>query len=190
MSTTTRKLTFEEWQALPETRQRYEIVDGVMCMPPSPTGDHQWIAQQVFFQGRTFTRSAPHGVFMMAPFDLLIQREPLRVRQPDLMYLDSQRTGIRGIADLRGVNFLEIAPDLVVEVLSPSNTRREMDAKMGDYQRIGVCQCWVFSPEAETAEIIDLTGDAPRTAAVFGVDDTLPSDLLPGFELSLREVFR
>ena len=190
MSTITKKLTFEEWLALPETKQRYEIVDGVMYMPPSPSGEHQWVAQEVFVQGREFVQGKDTGVFMMAPFDIMIQREPLRVRQPDIMYLDSGRTGIRGIAQLRGVNFLEIAPDVVMEVLSPSNTRRELDAKLRDYQQIGVYQCWVFSPEAETAEIVDLTGSEPKSVAVFGVEETLRSNLLPGFELSLQEVFR
>ena len=190
MSTITKKLSYEEWLALPETKQRYEIVDGVMYMPPSPNGEHQWVAQQVFLKGSNFAFDNHTGVFMMAPFDIMVQREPLRVRQPDIMYLNSGRTGIRGIAQLRGVNFLEVAPDVVMEVLSPSNTRRELDAKLRDYQQIGVYQCWVFSPEAETAEIVDLTGSEPKSVAVFGVEETLRSDLLPGFELSLQGVFR
>ena len=189
MSTTTEKLTFEEWRNLPETKQRYEIVDGVLHMPPGPNGEHQWVAQEVFARGRDFIRGKDLGVFMMAPYDVMIQRTPLRVRQPDVMYLSSQRTGIRGISELRGVHFLDVAPDIVVEVLSPSNTRREMNAKLSDYQQIGAYQCWVFSPEAETAEVIDLTGGEPKTVAAFGVDEALRSDLLPGFELSLREVF-
>ena len=88
------------------------------------------------------------------------------------------------------MHFLELPPDIVVEILSSSNTRREMDEKLQDYQRIGVYQCWILSPEAETTEIVDLTGDKPRTLAILGVDETLTSNLLPGFELRLQEVFR
>ena len=190
MSTYTKKLTYEEWLGLPETKQRYEIVDGVMHMPPGPTGEHQWIAQQVFLKGSNFALNNPTGVFMMAPYDLMVQREPLRIRQPDVMYLNSDRTGIRGIAQLRGVKFLEVVPDIVIEVLSPSNTRREMDSKLRDYQQIGVYQCWVFSPEAETAEIINLTGNEPTTTNIHAVEEILTSDLLPGFQLKLMEVFR
>lgn len=190
MSTSTKKLTYEEWLGLPETKQRYEIVNGVMHMPPGPSGEHQWVAQEVFGRGQEFVRDKGIGVFMIAPFDLMIQREPLRVRQPDIMFLNKDRTGIHGIAQLRGVNFLEVPPDIVIEVLSPSNTRREMDAKLRDYQQIGVYQCWVFSPEAETAEIIDLTSNEPTTTTLHGVDETLTSDLLPGFQLRLMEVFR
>ncbi len=190
MSTSTQVLTFEQWLRLPETKQRYEIVDGVMYMPPGPSGHHQWIAQEVFVRGRDFVRSKGLGVFMMAPFDVMIQRVPLRVRQPDVMYLNTQRTGIGGMADLRGINFLEVPPDLVIEVVSPSNTRQEMDAKLRDYHRIGVYQCWIFSPEAGTAEIIDLTSGGPTISAVYTVNETLRSDLLPGFELNLQEIFR
>ena len=190
MSISTKKLTYEEWLGLPETKQRYEIVDGVMRMPPGPSGEHQWVAQEVFGRGQDFVRDKGIGVFMIAPFDLMIQREPLRVRQPDIMFLNRDRTGIHGIAQLRGVNFLEVPPDIVVEVLSPSNTRRETEAKLRDYRQTDVYQCWIFSPEAETAEVIELRGDEPRTLAVFSVEDTLTSDLLPGFELNLRDVFR
>ena len=189
MTTKAEKLTFEEWLQLPETRERYEIVDGVMYMPPGPDPDHQWIQQEVYSIGREFAKRSGLGVFMLAPLDLVIQREPLRVRQPDVMFLNSARTGIRRRNDLRGRAPLEVSPDIVIEVLSPSNTRREMESRLEDYKQIGVYQCWLFSPEAETAEIIDLTGNEPRSAAVFGVGDVLRTELLPGFELSLAEVF-
>ena len=189
MTMATKKLTYEEWLALPETKQRYEIVDGVMYMPPGPNVDHQGISQHVNIQLAGFIHFHRLGLVFTAPLDVLVQREPLRTRQPDLLYLNSERTGIRQRADYSGMNFLEVSPDIVVEILSPSNTRRELDAKLRDYQQIGVYQCWVFSPEAETAEIVDLTGSEPKTVAVFGVEETLRSDLLPGFELNLREVF-
>ncbi len=189
MTTRVRKLTFAEWQRLPETKERYEIVDGVLYMPPSPDADHQWIQQEVFAGCRVFSRNSGLGVFLQAPLDLVIQRSPLRVRQPDIMFLNSERTGIRGRRDLQGITPLEVSPDIVVEVLSPGNTRREMEEKLQDYQRIGVYQCWLFSPQAETAEIIDLTGAEIRSVALFGIADTLRSDLLPGFELKLGEVF-
>lgn len=189
MTSKAKPLTFEEWRQLPETKQRYEIVDGVMCMPPSPDSEHQWIQQEFFSLGREYARSKGLGVFMIAPLDLVVQRSPLRVRQPDIMFLNSERTGIRNRSDLRGRSPLEASPDFVVEVLSPSNNRREMESRLADYKQVGVYQCWLVSPEAETVEVIDLTGAEPGSLAVFGVEDTLTSDLLPGFELSLREVF-
>ena len=190
MSTTARKLTFDEWLRLPETRQRYEIVDGVMCMPPGANLNHQVISQRLNRQLDGFVHSRGLGLVLTAPLDVLIQREPLRTRQPDILYLSAPKAPGDRLEDIAGIAFLELAPDLAIEILSSSNTAPYMETKLRDYQRIGVTECWLFNPVPRTASVIDLTGDAPRTAAVFGVDDTLTSDLLPGFELSLREVFR
>ena len=130
MSTQAKKLTFEAWQAMPENKQRYEIVDGVMLMPPAPTADHQWIMFEISVRLRSYVNERELGVVLPAPVDLLIQREPLRTRQPDILYLNAERTGIRGRADLQALQFRELPPDLVVEVLSPSNTRREIESRL------------------------------------------------------------
>ena len=107
MSTQTKKLTFDAWQALPETKQRYEIVDGVMLMAPTPTVDHQWIMSEISVRLGSFVNERELGVVLPAPLDLLIQREPLCTRQPDILYLSAERTGINGRAQLRGLQFLE-----------------------------------------------------------------------------------
>ena len=79
---------------------------------------------------------------------------------------------------------------LAVSSMTWVNTRRDMDAKLWNYRQIGVYQCWIFDPKDQTAELIDLTGDEPKTASVLGVEETLVSELQPGFELDLRKVFR
>ena len=61
------------------------------------------------------------GVVLVAPIDLIIQRSPLRIRQPDILYLSAERTGVKERAELKGLPALEMSPDLVVEILSPSN---------------------------------------------------------------------
>ncbi len=189
MSTVTRKLTFEDWLSLPETKQRYEIVDGVMIVPPGPSVDHHGIMLNVFTQLRGFVVDRGLGLVFTAPLDVLVQHDSLRVRQPDVLYLNAERTGIRERSDYKGMIFLERPPDLVVEVLSPSNTRSEMRNKLRDYQQIGAYECWLVSPEAETVEVINLTGEEPQSAAVFGVDEMFHSDLLEGFAMDLGAVF-
>ena len=129
------------------------------------------------------------GVVLAAPVDLLIKREPLRTRQPDILYLNADRTGIRGIAELRGLQFLETPPDLVVEVLSPSNSRRDIEERLVDYKGIGVLECWLVSPEAETIEVLHLSPGETSTKAIFGVDGTLISEVLSEFTLPIREIF-
>jgi Uma2 family endonuclease len=184
-----KRLTFEAWLALPETKQRYEIVDGVMLMPPAPTVDHQWIMQRIFLRLTSFVEDRGLGVVLVAPVDLMIQRAPLRTRQPDVLYLSAERSGIKGRADLHGLQYLEIAPDLVVEVLSPSNSRRDIEDKLADYRRIGVRECWLVSPEAETFEVLSLSAEEASTSAIFGVDGTLRSEILDDFTLQIGDVF-
>jgi len=184
-----KRLTFEKWLALPETKQRYEIVDGVMLMAPAPTADHQWIMFEISVRLRSFVKERNLGVVLPAPVDLLIQRDPLRTRQPDILYLNSGRTGIRGIAELRGLQYLETPPDLVVEVLSPSNSRRDIEERLSDYRGIGVLECWLVSPEAETIEVLRLSPERAVTQAIFGIDDTLSSEVLSDFALPTRDIF-
>ena len=184
-----KRLTFEAWQALPETRQRYEIVDGVMLMAPAPTPIHQWIMMEITVRLKAFVEERGLGVVFAAPVDLLVQRDPLRTRQPDILYLNAERTGIRGAAELRGLQYLETPPDLVVEVLSPSNSRRDIEERLSDYRGIGVLECWLVSPEAETIEVLRLSTEQALTQAIFGIDDTLSSEVLSDFTLITRDIF-
>ena len=184
-----KRLTFESWLALPETKQRYEIVDGVMLMPPGPTADHQWIMSEIFLRLRRFVDDKSLGVVLPAPVDLLIQREPLRTRQPGILFLSADRTGIKGRAELLGLQYLEVAPDLVVEVLSPSNSRCDIEDKLKDYMQAGARECWLVSPEAETVQVLSLTDAAVATTAIFGVDGMLGSEVLEEFELPIRDIF-
>jgi Uma2 family endonuclease len=73
MSTKTEKLTFEAYLALPETKQRYEIVDGVLIMPPAPTPDQQWVMMEICVRLRSLVSERELGVVLAAPVDLLIQ---------------------------------------------------------------------------------------------------------------------
>jgi Uma2 family endonuclease len=189
VSTQTKGITFDEWQAMPETKQRYEIIDGVMRMLPGPSYDHQWITKKIDRRLTDFVEARDLGIVLFAPLDLLVRREPLRVRQPDVLFLNGNRTGIRGRRGLRGIQTLDIAPDVTVEVLSPTNTRRDIRDKLEDYQGIGVLECWLVSPEAETVEVLSLGPEGISTDAVFSRNDTLVSVVLQGFELPLQEVF-
>jgi Uma2 family endonuclease len=190
MSTETKLLTYDAYLALPETKQRYDIVDGVLCMAPAPTPTHQWIMLEIAVRLKGFVKERDLGVVLAAPVDLVVQRDPLRVRQPDVLYLSAERTGIRGPAQLRGMPLLEVPPDLVVEVLSPSNTRHDLEDKVQDYLRIGVRECWLVSPEAETIEVLRLSELEVSVVDIVGIDGTLESESLGGFVLRLRDIFR
>ncbi|HTE17133.1 MAG TPA: Uma2 family endonuclease, partial [Armatimonadota bacterium] len=91
MSTETlnERLTYDQWRLLPETTQPYEIVDGNLRMSPTPTSDHQWILRRIFKFVDAFVDSRGLGIVFFAPLDVVIQKEPLRTRQPDLLFLSA-----------------------------------------------------------------------------------------------------
>ena len=185
----TKRLTFEEWQALPETKQRCEVVDGVLHMPPSPFGEHPWQVRVIFGALDLFLTDTGLGISLTAPYDVLVRRNPLRVRQPDILVVNAELTGITSPADLAGRGFLESPPLLVVEVLSPSNTARDIEERLADYQSIGVPECWLSSFPDRTLQVLRLTPDRVDTLATYGMDDTLRSEILPGFQLPVADVF-
>ena len=188
-TTNTKRLTFEEWQDLPETKQKCEVVDGALLMPPSPTDEHQWLGFEFATQLSAFVRERQLGIVLMAPRDVLVRRDPLRVRQPDVLFLSGQRTGVRNPSDLVGRRRIEETPDLVIEVLSPSNTPRDIEERLADYRSIGVPEVWLASFPGLTIRVLRLTMDGYAEIASHGIGDVLQSEALPGFELAVDDVY-
>ena len=182
MTLQTQRITYEEYLSGPEIKQRYEIVDGVMIMPPSPNVVHQTILRQLFLNLNQHVDDGDLGEVWFAPLDVVIQREPLRTRQPDLLFVSSARAGIVG-------QVIEGAPDLVVEILSPGNTRSAMEEKLADYARLAVQECWLVSPEARSVEVMELGEGQWQRVGIFGLGDQVHSPVLPGLALTVAEVF-
>ena len=183
-------LTFEEWRTFPITKRRHEIVDGVLITQLAPTLYHQIVLQKIAARLAGFIEDEiKAGMVFFGPLDFLIQREPLYVRQPDIMYMNSERTGLRTSADLKDMDYAVIPPDLVVEVLLPDEIDWVVESRIRDYHRAGVYECWLARLASESIEILDLTGETPKSASVFSGNDVLNSDRLPGFELNLAQVF-
>jgi len=104
------------------------------------------------------------------------------VRAPDVSFIRWDRVGSRGAA------FFEAAPDLAVEVLSPSNTRKEMEIKLEEYAKAGVKLVWYVDPERKEVDVFP-KGNAKRKKT-FTLADTLDGgDLLPGFTLPVAKIF-
>ena len=185
----TKRLTFEEWQALPETKQICEVVDGVLVMPPSPFGEHPWVIRVILTALEPFLTDNRLGIALTAPYDVLINRNPLRVRQPDILVVDEALTGITRPADLAGLPFLESPPILVVEVLSPSNTPRDIEERLADYWSIGVPEVWLASFPERNVRVLRLNAGGATTVATYGMGDTLRSEVLPGFELAVDDLY-
>jgi Uma2 family endonuclease len=184
MTIDTKKLTYEAFLALPETKQRYDVIDGEMVvMSPSPTPKHQRIALNLSLQLAPFVRAHHLGELLIAPLDVLITRSPLQTRQPDLFFVSTSRRNIIGPQQIEG------GPDLIIEILSPSNTRADMDSKLQDYWLIGVQECWLVSPEARSIEVLQRGVEHFERSGFYGMGDMIDSGVLPNFHLRVEDVW-
>jgi Uma2 family endonuclease len=151
-------------------------------MAPSPTLEHQTILRQVFLLVHRFVADHQLGEVWFAPLDIVIQQEPLRTRQPDLLFVSNERAGI-----LRDI--VEGPPDLVVEILSPANTRTNLEEKLADYGGLGVNECWMISPEARSVEVLRLEGGKWTRISIYGLGDQVQSQVLSGLTFSVDGLF-
>ncbi|MDR1617820.1 MAG: Uma2 family endonuclease [Treponema sp.] len=162
---------------------RAEIIDGELFMMAPPTTGHQIISRELLVQLYQFLKGKPCQVFA-APFGVrLFPRDDLgddTFLEPDLVVIcDSGKIKKAGC---------EGAPDLVIEILSPSNTRHDRFLKFRKYLAARVKEYWIVDGEDKTVEIHILDGDRYITS-VAGEDDEVPVPALPGCTIKLRDIW-
>jgi Uma2 family endonuclease len=183
MTVELKHLTYEEYLALPEMKERYSIVDGELLMAAAPTPDHQTVVLELSSILNSFVREHRLGRVFSAPLDVVIRRDPLRTRQPDVMFISNARRYIIGLQVIEG------GPDLVIEVLSPANTRRELVEKLQDYQAIGVREAWIIGPQGQTVEVLQLSPERSERSGLYGLSDAIVSQVLPELHITVNEIF-
>jgi Uma2 family endonuclease len=105
------------------------------------------------------------------------------VFQPDILFVSNDRREIMTPANIQG------APDLVVEILSPSTRRNDRGHKLGVYSRCGVREYWIVDPDAGLVEVLSAGDSGLALAATFSFEDVLVSPLLPGLAVELNQIF-
>ena len=180
--TQTERLTLEEYLKTPEIEGRFDVIDGVIIMAAAPRLIHQIINGNMHFILRQFVNERELGIVLFAPTDVLIRRAPLRMRQPDLLFIRSGRYDRTG-------QFVEETPDLVIEIISPTNTRRHVEEKLLDYAAIGVPECWRVLPEEETVEVLALADGEWQPIGLYARDDRLRSTVLTGLDVEVSQFF-
>jgi Uma2 family endonuclease len=146
MATSSKTLTYEEWLTLPEVEGVEEVVNGeIRKMPPNKVIHADTVENLAdLLKAQVDRRSVQVRV---STFGLVIRRDPLSTRVPDIAVF------IRSNVIERD-GYINSPPELVVEVLSPANTRSERAEKLQDYESLGVPEVWVVSPEAQTVEVL------------------------------------
>jgi Uma2 family endonuclease len=174
-------MTAEELEALGPDFMG-ELVDGVL-VPMSPTaGSHGSIAMRLAGALSAHVYSAGLGELFDSSTGFLLRRNPDLVRGPDVAFVQASR--LAGGVPRRG--YLPLAPDLAVEIISPSNTAAEMSRKLTDYLGHGTRLVWIVDPDAEEVTVYT-AGSIPR---LLGDADTLDGgDVLPGFSTPVATLF-
>jgi Uma2 family endonuclease len=175
-------VTLTDYFRWPEDTRHRELVFGMVREPPSPFVHHQRIQVRVTVLLDTHVRAHRLGTVLAAPMDVVLDRPRALVVQPDVMFISTERSGI--IQDR-----VWGAPDLVVEIASPSSRQYDRGEKLEWYRTYGVRECWVVEPVAASVTVVDCAsaGDASTRVAVN--EDPIVSVVLTRFRHSAAELF-
>jgi Uma2 family endonuclease len=176
---TTTKLTFEEFQKLPEREGAiYELDEGELLMEPSPAVRHNLIRQRIALKLMHFVESKHMGI-VLEEMDFRISLDT--VRNPDVAFITAEH--VKKIDLDRSP--VDGAPALAVEVVSPSNSAQDMAKKTQQYFRAGCHIVWIVYPSLRLVEIHSPSG----SRQVREPEGLLNEELLPGFSVSLSYIF-
>ena len=156
---------------------------------PGASWSHQKVVYRVAKAFERYQEATGKGEFLLAPFDVLIRRFPkLQTRQPDVFYITSEALARGGGISEKGP--LEVAPELVVEVISESESEREIAEKLQDYTEIGVQEAWLLRRPTRTIEVLHLTSQGPILVATYDETQILQSFLFSDLHISVAELFQ
>ena len=174
------KATLADFQALPEGPPYYELVGGQLIEMPSPTPTHQRIVTELARLMGNFVKKHDLGEVFVAPLDTHLTDED--AYQPDVLFISHERAAI---IEER----IEGAPDLVVEVLSPSTGYYDLTKKRRVYAETGAQEYWIVDPMEETIDVLGRTEEgAFASRGVRQKTDEAPSQVLDGFAVRLADL--
>jgi Uma2 family endonuclease len=173
-------LTAEEFDNYPfEEDKRYELDEGELILMTRPAFDHNDALKNLQFELEAFLRKTHLGVMLIS--ENLYALAPTTRRAPDVAVILGNRR-----QELRGSKVIPVIPELVAEVLSPSETPRMIHRKLKQYFAAGVKEVWLIDPDVKEIEV--WTGPSSPFRELTG-SAILESPLLPGFALPLEELF-
>jgi Uma2 family endonuclease len=174
--------TYNDWLKLPDDGYRYEVIDRVLYISPPPTVRHQRSIIRFVDLFLAFLKLSPVGEVLIAPVGVRLPNQPVPL-QPDIVFVRAEHL------DIIREHYIEGVPDLLVEILSPSNWLYDRREKMRLYQEAGVPEYWIVDPRAETIEIYALEQSLYRMAGQYDRGAVAPSLALPGFQVPVEAIF-
>ncbi len=190
----TRPMTYEEYLVSPEEMSRLDIVDGWKVYRlygekqlANPTRDHQDFQGNIYVAFRSYASATKQAKAIQAPCDVRITLRPLRKRQPDVLLISKARLAQNPPSSNPAP--LAPAPELVVEIVSPSDKPSVLAAKIADYRAVGVQEAWVVRSGLQTVEVLRLTVDEIESVRTYSLEEAVSSFSFGGLAMAVRDVF-
>jgi Uma2 family endonuclease len=175
------RVSFADLERAPEDGRRYELYDGEVYVVPAPIPRHQVVQYTLAEELRGICRQ--HGGFAIgSPIDIVFS--DYDVLQPDVVYFGPARAHL---VDLD--HAIRHAPDLCVEILSPSTEATDRGRKLPMFARYGVPEYWIIDPVEETIEVHRLEAGGYALVQRASGDDEVSSLVVPGATLRAGRIF-
>ena len=173
------KFTYRDYLLLPE-QDRRELIEGDFYVVPSPTVRHQRIIARLARITSDFVDVNRLGEILWSPLDIVLSDED--VVQADILFISNERRGIVKESNIAG------APDLVIEVLSPSTADRDKELKLRLYPRTAVREYWLVDPDQESVRVLTLGPGGIESSQTYA-SGAVESFVLPGLTIEHGRIF-
>jgi len=181
MNNTGIKLTYQEYLQITDDLNRHEIIDGEHYVTPSPGTRHQKLSIKLSLILYQWVESHSLGDVFNAPADVVLSETDVVV--PDIIYVSRSNSSIITDKNIQG------APDLIIEILSPSTASRDIGIKKRLYEKYGVKEYWILDPDQQTIAIFTLTSGRFSETPKLTVKNELSSALFPSLKIPLSSIF-
>lgn len=173
------KITAAEYEKLPEGPPQ-QLINGEIIMSPAPSFYHQRIVVKLTTIFENYVSANNLGVVNASPIDVYLKED--EVYQPDIIFISNER---KKIIDMN----VKGAPDLIVEVLSPSNAYYDLVHKKNIYEETGVKEYWVVDPGEKTVEVYENKNKIFIPFSKARISGTVNSKILEGFSIEVEKLF-
>ena len=180
MVTSTRRLTYEDYANTPDD-ERYELIDGDLIMAPGPNMPHQDNQANLGGAMQVFVKERSLGKVYFSDTDVVLSDTD--VVKPDLLFISNEREDIITYSNIHG------APDLVVEILSPSTSRRDWNEKRELYAEHGVKEYVVMDPSNRIVWRMLLKDGVLEIEETYYEGDTIALSAIEGFSIAVNDIF-
>lgn len=168
-------------EKIPLIEERYEMINGIRYdFTPSPTFDHQVLVTKL--SNELYKTCYPNGYIVVAPMDVHLDTN--NIIQPDVIYISNERTHI-----IQGQKIIG-APDLLIEILSPSTSKKDKTIKKDLFEKFGVTEYWIVDPVHYIIDQFVLEDQAYKGYQSYGLGDILVSDHFSCIAINLDSIFK